>query len=386
MKRGRRILDLFAMASLSFAGLSSHVCAQVPAREAPPESLHDAKVTEITEALRIDLTAYKDALRKSGKPPVDYLVGKFERRDLVLLGEAHGVRENCEFVASVLEPLYHRAGVRRFATEFVRSSNSTRVNRLVTGPAYDRTLAIEIMRDNAWPTWGYQEYMEILEAAWRLNASLPDGADPLVIVPLDSDWSQHDLFFKNNSPRDRFEAMRGRERHMAATLTDQILKPGHKALVHLGYTHSVTTHGELVGTVLRQAYGDRIFQVSLHHAFSDPRGQSSVCRLIERVVRELGGERIGFDVVGTPFAMLHDPGNVAFTFGGKRTFGELAQGYILLKPLDQLQPVHWIEGFIVDSNFKEALDVATRMGQADPRQHDSPAKLNARLKEVIESR
>jgi len=95
-------------------------------------SLADPRAIDSEDVLRIDTTAYVEVVRASGRAPIRYLVDKFETHDLVLLllGEEHGIRENCEFVASVLEPLYREAGERRFATEFVRSRNSERVNRL----------------------------------------------------------------------------------------------------------------------------------------------------------------------------------------------------------------------------------------------------------------
>lgn len=354
--------------------------------DSPAVTAADDKIVNLEDIAQIDNTPYVEALRACGQPPIDCIVGKFETHDLVLLGEAHGIRENCEFVASVLQALYQRAGVRRFATEFVRSSNSERVNRLVTAPSYDRDLALAIMQDTAWPTWGYREYMDILKAVWQLNSALPSAAEPLLIVALDSDWSQHALFFKHTSPRARFDVMAQRERHMTATLKDRVLAPGHKALAHVGFLHSVTCQGERVGTVLRREYGQRVFQVCLHLKFSDPRGSSSVGQFIERAVRENGGSPAGFDVLGTPFAFLRDPKNMAFTFGGERTFDKLAEGYVFLKPLDQLRPVRWIDGFITEENFKEALEVASKMDQTDPAKHDTPAKLDARLKQVTESR
>jgi hypothetical protein len=113
----------------------------------------------------------------------------------------------------------------------------------------------------------------------------------------------------------------------------QILTPGQKALVHLGYLRSIVSQGERVGTVLRKKYGDRVFQVCLHHRFSDPRSLSNVGKLIEKVVQESRDSPLGIDVVGTPFGSLHDPKNMAFTFGENRTFDNLAEGYIVLKPI-----------------------------------------------------
>ncbi len=341
---------------------------------------------DIDDPSKIGLTPYVESLQQNGKPAVDYLVAKFERHDLLLLGEEHGIRQNCGFIAASLEPLYHRAGVRVLATEFARTSNAERVEQLVNADEFDHDQALAIMRDYAWPTWGYQQYLDILEAAWRLNSTLPPDAEPFRVVPIDSGWSQHDLFYKNMSPVERFNVMMDRERHMTDVLKREVLSPGRKAITHVGFLHTLTAQGKRLGTVLRNEYGDRVAQVCLHHKFSDPRGASSVSRLIDRVFEEYDAGPVGFDVAGTPFAKLRDPRNQAFTFGGNRTFAELAEGYIVLAPLDELRPVTWIDGFITEENFEEALEVAVKMGQADGQRDDTPAKLNAQMKKVVESR
>lgn len=341
---------------------------------------------DVQRAAEVDLGPYVASLREHAKSPIEYLVGKFQTSDLVILGEEHGIRENCRFVASSLQPLYEQAGVRVLATEFLRSSNTRRVNQLVTGEAFDRKLALDLMRDYAWPTWGYAEYLEILTAVWRLNAALPPDAQRMRVVPLDSDWSQHALFYTQTDPLERFNTMRKRERHMTRVLRNEVLAPGHKAIVHIGFQHSVLTFGERVAAVLHRQYGDRVWQVCLHHKFSDPRGASEVSRLIDLAWREYAGGPIGFDTQGTPFAVVRDPGNPAFTFGGDRTLGQLATGYIVFAPLAELHPVSWIDGFITAENFHEALEVAVKMGQADAARETTPEKLNDRLKRELAAR
>lgn len=341
---------------------------------------------EVEDASKVDVKPYVEALKRHGQPAIEYIVEKCRRHDLVLVGEEHGIRENCEFIAEAIEPLYRQAKVRVLATEFLRSTNVDRVKQLVCGSEFDRELALTLMRDNAWPTWGYEEYLEILKAVWWLNASLPEGAERMRVVPLDSEWSQHDLFYKQISPQQRFNIMRRREQHMVGVLQDEVISPGNKAIAHVGFQHSLLTQGERVGTVLHREYKNRVSQVCLHHKFAGPRGPSTVARLIDRAFENNGTGPIGFDIANTPFAKLRDPSSPAFTFGGDRGLDELAVGYIVLDPLDNLRPVRWIDGFITEDTFREALEVAVKMGQADAMRDNTPAKLNARMKQVLESR
>ena len=339
----------------------------------------------VDRAEAVDIEPYVTALKESGLPAVDYVASKLKAHDIVMLGEKHGVRENCEFVAELIGPVYEKAGVRHFVTEFVPTRETQRANQLVNAPTFDRDLAIDIMRNHAWPTWGYEEYLLILKGVWELNASLPDAAEPMHIIGMDSDWSQHDLFFRYTDKATSMKLMMDREAHMVDVIRKQVLEPGHKALAHMGYAHSITSQGVRLGTVLHESYGDRIFQVCLHHAFFSQGGPASVTQLIERVVAESGRAPVGFDVLDTIFAPLRDPRNMAYSFGGERGLDELAQGYVLIRPIKDLQPVHWIDGFIYEGNYQQAIDVAGKMGLADPEQHDTPAKLDARLKQMTES-
>jgi len=366
----------------------SHLCLMLVLLSAllSGKGAHGGNVIDLERLEGFDAGPYVAYLEESGLPPMDYVTGQFAGHQVVMLGEHHGVRENCAFVADLIGPVYHKARVRHFVTEFVPTRLTGEVNLLVTAPSFDRGRAIELMRQHAWPTWGYEEYLGILEAVWTLNSSLPDDAEPMKVIGLDSDWSQHDLLFKHTDPADSMRVMMERERHMVDVFRSQVIEPGHMALAHMGYAHSITCHGVRLGTVLTQAYGDRVRQVVLHHAFMGEQRVSTVQRLVEIAVAENGGTAVGFDVLGSPWGRLRDPGSMAYTFGGKRSFADLAQGYVVLKPLNQLTPVRWIDGFIIDETFQEALEVSERLGWADPDVHSSPAKLDARLKVLTESR
>ena len=112
-----------------------------------------------------DRKPFLEHLKAHARPPVDYLVEKCGRHDVVLLGEIHMVAENCMLVAESLPAPHRRAGLRLLAMEFLRSRNSERAGRLVAAAEFDEQLALELFRDGPWPTWGFREYIDILRAA-----------------------------------------------------------------------------------------------------------------------------------------------------------------------------------------------------------------------------
>lgn len=100
-------------------------------------------------------------LRQNHKPAIDFVVGKFAKHDVVMLGETHQVAENCKFVQSLIGPLYGR-DVRLMIWEFTRSRQDKDLNRLLIADKFDQALAAAIFRDHPWATWGYKDYVDVL--------------------------------------------------------------------------------------------------------------------------------------------------------------------------------------------------------------------------------
>ena len=100
--------------------------------------------------------------------PKEYIVSLFDSgADIVLLAEDHGVRENLEFVRSLLPELY-RHGVYMLGMEFGASEDQEVLDSLLTAPEYDERLARELMyRYNC--AWAIKEYTDLYHAAWSLS-------------------------------------------------------------------------------------------------------------------------------------------------------------------------------------------------------------------------
>lgn len=100
------------------------VCSQQDRHQEPQSLDNEARV------------ACERWLGQAASEPDGYVVSKFADYDLVLLGETHEVKENCEFVASLVDQLYD-AGVRTLCSEFVCSRYNDQLAKIVEAEEYD---------------------------------------------------------------------------------------------------------------------------------------------------------------------------------------------------------------------------------------------------------
>lgn len=318
-----------------------------------------------------DAAAQARWLEEHGQPPAAYVAACFEGHDVVLLGEHHLIRENAGFVAELI-PVLDAAGVGVLASEFVRTSQTEAVRELVTAPKFDEAAGIAILRELPSP-WGHREYLDILRAVQAVNAAKDEDAPRFVVLGLDDEWSQAERF-RNDDQTAAMRANLAREQNMVDVMRREVFEKDRKALVHLGWAHSVTCHGVRLGTVLRKEYGDRVFQVALHHDLAKP-----ITARIEALCAERGGDAVGFDVVGSPFASMRDASAMPFQMVRGATLKSFGEGWVFLKPVAELRRTSWIEGFIDAAHFEDARFVAEKMRWIEPGSCETPEELDARL-------
>jgi len=320
-----------------------------------------------------------DHVERHHQPAVDFVVGQFQKHDVVLLGETHQVAESCEFVASLIEPMYH-AGVHTLVLELIRSRFNDDLHRLTTAGEFDEDLSKRLFRESPWPTWGFQEYMEIHRAAWRLNRRLPADAPKLRVIGMDSDWSQYEYWFGQRDRMQIFRSRIDRERHMTDIVKTECLEKNRKAIVHIGRDHTYR-HGIRLGKVLADEYGSRIKQVALHSAWPCRDGRAPITGILERLaVRAGGGQPIGFDIVESPLARLNDRSYIHWQHSPTATLPDFAQSYVFLKPLDELHGVTWIPDFITEESFEQARAIAVKMRWVRKEEAETPKELDQALK------
>jgi len=294
-------------------------------------------------------------LKENGKDPVRYVIGKFSTYDIVMLGENHAIKENLDFVTGLIPSLY-KAGVYNLGMEFGASEMQSRLDSLINAPQYDEQVARDMMYFYN-VGWAYKEYPEIYRAVWRFNKSLPAGARKFRIVNLSYqyDWSSFDpqrtpenmakVFHKG--PVDKFRA---------EIVEKEIIDKKEKALLYVGSVHAFTKFkmgilkmnnvnftdydDGFLGNWLYKKYPEKVFNINLHCSlFGRPDKRvaevSPANGALEQIMKEMKYEPVGFDMIHSPLALLSD--NSTYSQGYKDfTIGQLFDGYIFLKPYDQL--------------------------------------------------
>jgi hypothetical protein len=346
------------------------------------------KQKTMVEAAKVDPSLYPLFTRWLGrhaKAPVEFIVQACRKHNLVVIGEHHYVRNYLALVRDALPETYRRAGVRVLALEVCNAEDNAKLERLVTGKTYDQTLALEIARDQDWGLWGYKEYWDLLQAVWRLNWSLPEGAEPMRVVGIDKQMDfQLDSMWRANLLKDPalIEKAKSqpdiykRDDWLVENIEKEILAPGARGLVLIGFNHSFTHYaqpklgkdGKLerewprTTRILYEKYGDKIYQIGLHGPYMSP-GQIDktykgpepvIVDLIEKIMAAHDDKPVGFEVVSSPFDGLRDEAAYYFHWQPKVKFGDLCQAFIFLKPIKQLSPCTWMENYISDEMFEKS--------------------------------
>ncbi len=251
-------------------------------------------------------------LKKHGQPPVEYILSSFADHRIVIAGEAHWIRHDAELIAATV-PRLASAGVGIVAVETLSSDSQERIDRLISADTWDETESIAVLRRAAWP---YQQYGDILRAAWEANRKAPSSVRVLGLGP-PLGWRETRLDY------DEF---------MARRILDAIGSDG-RALVYLGLHHAFTRYEQptvldngradgfmdRAGNMLRRGLGDSVFLIVLHRPFwsgSPSRWGYALPAngYIDCAAGRLG-RPIGFDLQGSPFGSIEMDRAVYYAHG-----------------------------------------------------------------------
>jgi hypothetical protein len=260
--------------------------------------------------------------------PGAYIAGLFDHHDVVFLGEFYKIREQVQLVSTLIPELYAK-GVRNLAIEYALSDSQPDIDALLAAPTWDEVKARRITFD--WVvTWGYQEYIDIYHAAWRLDRSLPPGAPPFRIVALNvrQNWKlvQTDADLRNTATLHQILAAGIPDSHMADVLMREVVDRGGKALVFTSLQHAFTRYhstdyeqnmrdrgfGEVrrMGTIVADRVGARACTVALDSPWPDPAQQTGLAYPVDGAINGMvtalpaGEQSGGWDTAGTPLGAL----------------------------------------------------------------------------------
>jgi hypothetical protein len=303
-----------------------------------------------------------DYWQTHGQGPLDYILETSREKKWIFLGEYHRIKHDVELVSALIPALHSTTAVRHLALEFLCADRSKEANALLTASEYDRRRTIDFFR-RQFPSWSYEEYLGLFEAAWRSNQAYSAIRGPFRLVGLHPCPSYEVLHYsEDEEKRQREQGKRdGYDQFMAETLERVILQPEIPALIFTGIAHSTAKFTEYrYGTdqplprmgnlVYREPYRDEMFFVALHAPFWDSGSERDIYPFdgeLDRLMLTFG-EDIGFDIVGTPFEGLAHRERSARSITA-HTFGELYDGYVLHRtPLKEYVGVTCIEDWILD--------------------------------------
>jgi hypothetical protein len=335
------------------------------------------------------------------RSPEDYVISSFAQHDIVMLGELYKVKQNVELVIGLIPRLY-AAGIRNLGIEFALSDDQAQIDALVTAPAWDESKARVVTFD--WiVTWGYQEYLDLFKAAWKVNQGRPKGAAPFRIVGLSvrQNW---ELLQKDRDASDPkiVAAIYGNglpEPHFAGVIDTEFTKKGQKALVYCGTQHIFTRYHSKAyeknardmklaeirraGNIIYDRMGLKVWSIALHAPWPDPSQKiglgypagGSIDALIDALPVEK--KSAGWDIEGTPLGALSIKNSTYADGAATGTLADLFDGYIVQGPLAQYATVTPVKDFIAPSSVDAAMKNFPGVKLAPPQTADQLNQLIA---------
>ena len=317
--------------------------------------------------------------QSSYQAPEDYVIQTLADHDIVFLGEFYKIRQNVKLVSALI-PRLAAAGVRNLGFEYALSDSQKDIDALLASPSWDETRARGILID--WiPTWGYREYIDILEAAWKVNRGLPEGSPPFRVVGLNvrQNWDllKTDRDARNPETVQRILSHGIPDQHMAQVIERELTSKGEKALVFCGIQHSFTRYrsreyekqaaemklGETrrAGNIVFDRIGGRAFTVMLHAPWPDKNERTGLAYAaggaIDALIDGLPEDRkeAGYDTAGTPLGAL--PVTSASYLSGytRLALSDLCDGYVIQGPLADYQVVTPIADFVPADKAEQAI-------------------------------
>jgi hypothetical protein len=296
-------------------------------------------------------------LNKNARSPSEYVISKFDQYDIVMLGEDHGIKQNLDFVASLVPALYAK-GVYNLGMEFGASEKQKQMDSLLSAKVYNSTIAREMMYyyNNGWP---YLEYYTICEAIWKFNQTLAPAAPKFRIINLSYqyDWSgykKEDV--RTDEVMTRIFHKGTPDQYRARLVETEVMAKKQKALLLVGTPHAFTKYGychydflkdnfvycdtDWLGQRLLQRYPNKAFNILLHQPFGNMPGKtpwliSPGGGMVEQVMTLNQNKPVGFDLAETPMGKIRDESRNSIGF---RNFmlGQFFDGYVFLAPFQSL--------------------------------------------------
>ena len=110
---------------------------------------------------------------KSLQDPIEYVLGKLEHYDLVMIGEHHYTHELPIFIDNLIKRCYKTNAIDAVFVEFGEFEDQGKIDAFVMADEYNLKLLIEVLQNSSTLGWGYKEYFDIYKLIHEENKKRP---------------------------------------------------------------------------------------------------------------------------------------------------------------------------------------------------------------------
>ena len=316
-----------------------------------------------------DIEPYVSFLKNQKESPVDYIMGLFEKHDLVILCERdHRETTQYDLIHDLVSDDRFIADVGHIFTELGTSSLRQEVHEFLFAEDLSNKeiekRALAIYRDIEYaPTWDKYNFFDFLKRLYSLNNSLrTEQKIELHFSDVPFSWKgmtaeKYREFSATLDERDKTIATQIIDKFNEIRASDSGRK---KALVILNSGHAFNDRFELVGQTpnvklagryLFEAYPAKVANVMLN--FMKHGGKMGLVHegKWDAAFKVSGNRSLGFDFAASPF------GRDAFDYisGGAKnlTYGDVFTGFVFYRPLEEFRIAIGVPGLTDDGYGEE---------------------------------
>ncbi len=316
-------------------------------------------------------------LTANWETPEKYIIKKFDKHEYVIVGEYHRIKHDVDLIIRVIPELYEK-GIYNLAMEFGALPEQPLVDSLLRLSHFDRKLARTIMFKSE-ADWAFKEYIDIYEAAWKVNQTSNSDEPKFRIIHLAPPFDP----CKEGS--DRFGG-HDWDKCMADIVLNELVSKNAKALIYAGSHHSFTKFHlpyydfekdkldgfvkNRMGNILYDTLKERTFNIFLHAPWISDQGYdqkpvSPVNGTIDSIMRSSNITNIGFDVYNSPFGDLRAT-NTLYAFGNPDFSLKLfCDGYIFQNHFEDYESMTMEDNFITSENMNDFITFMKCIGTTD---------------------
>ena len=228
---------------------------------------------------------------QSLKDPIEYVLEKLDKYDLVMIGEHHYTKEQPTFVQNLIKRCYEKDTVDYLFLEFGDFEDQGKTDAFLQAREYNPQLVIEVLKNSTTMGWGYQEYFDIFKTIYFENKDRPEK-EKIRIVLVDGPPSTlnmnplYDCLNKSSlSEAEKWqkvcwlrEGIAGRDPFMAEVIATHLFdESGKKGIYYAGSAHIRKDLREKdyglrlfsAGGILVRKYPKRVCSLTFHKESRD---------------------------------------------------------------------------------------------------------------------